>query len=963
MGAAPTLVNAYLDGTEVVLLRREGAKVVEERRRATWDFFVEAATFPDALRQKCESSAHCAALRRDGDYFRLSWRSPEARRKLADPKDRDGVRSPFARAGLRIHEGDVHPVKRLLVDEQVEIQKPSRVYVDIETDSRASFPKAKAGYARVLCYSLVDQDKRVIARGMLDEDEDADEVRLLSSFWKAIEPYDQVVAWSSRTGDTFDFRVLRARSRHLGVRHPDARRWLWVDHLKAYLKMNLQVAESGDEKASHKLQDVAMAVLGEGKDDFDARHTWEAWAAGGESRQKLADYNLQDTLLLPRIEEETGYLALVDAIAEVCGIFADSSAVNALTQIDTYLLRLAREHGIRFGTGAFRDDEDEEEEQQFRGAYVMKPTIRGIGRDVHVVDFARLYPSIIITYNMSPETKVPRAPLNGPIAEGCCRTPATGITFRTDREGILPIFLRRIAKLRKHWRDLKATFPPGTPEAHDADRKSNAYKVLMNAAYGVIGSRFGRYFDVEIAESVTQVGVWLIKRVVSGISNRDWRAVYVDTDGAYLQGPSAAELREFVRDLNERDFPEVATSKGCACNDISLEYEKQFDRIVFPLSSDGETVAKRYAGRYLHYKGKPAEVDSEPEIKGLEFKRGDSARLARRLQERLIRMLLGDWDPPERCECGARFRDPSKYERKHGAKRPTECRKCGAPRGDRAPPVEDVEEYRRLIARARDYVLKGDLGAGDVVLAAGLSKSIKEYAVKKKKDGTDAAQPPHVAVARELQKRGAEVGEGSKVAYVVVDASNGIRAIPADDWKEGDPFDRYYLWESRIWPAAERVLRGAFPEQDWSEFDSVRPRKRRGVDEEKQAKLFVVKVEETAEKPTSWDGPLFSPKAVTDTRVSVARQARRGGPYVIEATSDELGDRSDRLKAILLQHPGTRPVRLVLRLLDAARNVTGIAEVDLGISVAGSAELAGKIRRLLAEPWPDPVYPAASPGV
>jgi DNA polymerase elongation subunit (family B) len=965
------LVNVYLDVDELVLIRRDAAgNRTEERRRVTWDCFVRADRMPDTLLHKVEASAHVASVRREGEYIRIGWRSPQARRSISmiGEDEKSGAVSPFFRAGVEVLEGDVHPVRRFLVDEQVKLQRPKRVYLDIESDSRVSFARAKDGHARVLCFTLRDEKNALVKRCVLESDDDEAERRLLREFWDGIDPFDQVVAYSSRRGDTFDFLVMRNRSRRLNVRHRDARVFLWLDHCMAFLKMNLQVAGSGDEKASYKLQDVATSIVGHGKNDFDASRTWQAWLVSEPSsnpcpgcgvvhpdkspRQCMLEYNDQDTALLPAIESETGYLELVMSIAEACGILPDSSAVNALTQIDTYLLRSGRKSGMHFPS-AFRMDTDEDEEQ-FRGAYVMRPKWRGVVTDVHVCDFSRLYPSVIITWNMSPETKVRGAPINGPIAEGHCRTPTTAITFRTGAPGILPAFLIEIAKLRKVWNDRKASLPPGTPEWHAADRMSNAYKVLMNAAYGVIGSRWGRYFDKEIAESVTQTGVFLIQRVIAEIEAR-WKGAvgYGDTDSAMCRGPGEEEFRAFVKGLNADVFPVIVRERGCSTNDIALAYEKQFSRVVFGVDADAlrkgdedAGIAKRYAGRYAHYKGKRAELDSEPEIKGLEFKRGDTAKLARRLQERVIRMILGDWIPHPVCSgCRAKIIDPPKPAPKFKA-----CPVCNAARTF-DPPVTSVEDYRRLIARARDYVLTGPLRRDEVVIAQGLNRPLNAYASKTKGDGSQGAEPTHVAVARVLEQRGADVSEGTKIQYVVIDASDGVKAIPADDWKLGDPFDRFHLWEKKVWPPTGRLLISAFPDVSWKDFDRVRPQWRaplKGGAAEGQGAL-PFDVAPAAKRTDVAD--VLGDDGGHGTMPVVARQVRKRSataPYVVTMTSEQLGGRCEELKVLLAQYPGQRPVTLKVITLDAARVACAEVELAIPMQVAGSIELATAIERFAA---------------
>jgi DNA polymerase elongation subunit (family B) len=740
--------------------------------------------------------------------------------------------SPVVKAGIDVFEGDVDPVRRHFTDHDTAIASPRRCYLDIETDSRVPFSKKEE--MRILSWAVVDHDTGETFDGLLDEWSDAAERRLIEALWTALNPYDQVCAWY---GDGFDFPVIFARSAHHRLK-TDARRWLWMDHKEAFQRFNMHSAESGEEKRSMKLEDIGQSVTGEGKtkapqwvtDRFGDKSlgalSYDLWEAGGEFRKLLLDYNVRDTQLLRAIEHETGYLELFRTLCEVCRLFPNTASLNPTHQMDGFMLRLGKERSYHFPTKKFRENI-----VKFKGAFVMQPESlnaqwrakhgmeNGIARNVHVCDFSGMYPSIILTWNMSPDTKVP-APINGPIEPGTCRTPLTGISFRTGVEGILPMALRELIRLRKFWNDKKASLPPGTPEWHDADRRSTAYKVAANSFYGVIGSPFSRYFDRNIAESVTQAGVWLLKQTMGEAERRGFVSLYGDTDSAFIMGVERGVFAEFVQWCNEDLYPRLLKEQGCNVNEIKLAYEKEFDRIVF-------TSAKRYAGSYRHYKwkttctcttakGDPGSLDvktmlckdcgakhdtlppsrSKPEIKGLEYKRGDVLRMAATLQAETIDLLVG----------GLGLHDI----------------------GGGEVPTTDLERYHAKLSRVRQRILEGPLALEEVKLSKGLSKPLREYIAKPKLDGTPAAQPPQVQVAHILKARGQDVREGTRIDFFITDgAASPMKVAPAEDW-QGE-CDRYHLWESLVYPATQRLLEAAFPTHDWAGWAKVRPPKVRST--------------------------------------------------------------------------------------------------------------------------------------
>jgi DNA polymerase I len=765
--------------------------VVLDRAKAEYVSFYKAGEVPSELRRMLEGCALVRSSRTEGAWLRIGWSDDETRRAMCglrrDDPSPSSPRNPLE--GIDSYEGDVDPVRRLLTDTTMEIAPPKRVFLDIETDSRKNFVQAKNGEARVLCWSLIDADGKRRC-DVLEEDTDDAERELLLALWRELDNFDQVVAWN---GDGFDFAVLwgkqergnakGGRTEKVGIRI-EPRRWLWLDQLPLFKRMHS--ASSGDEKASMRLEDIGQAIVGEGKIQEGGlipgkslgAQTWEMWEAGGEHRARMVRYCVADTDLLRKIEAKTGYIALFDALCKVSRVFGNTSGLNPTMQMDGFLLRLGRERGFRFLTKHFS-----ETTEKYKGAHVWTPDAPGITRDVHVADFSSFYPAVIVTWNMSPETKRAIA-VNGPIPDGHTRAPTTGMGFTTEVDGILAVALREMLRLRKYWSDKQASLTPGTPEWEEAGCISKAYKVAANAFYGVVGSPFSRYFDKGIAESVTQTAVWLIKLTAAEAEKRGMKVIYGDTDSIFVTGCSREEFERFIAWCNDELYPRVIAAQGCRERLIKIAYEKQFDRIVF-------TSAKRYCGRYAHYKGKAATDDSKPEIKGVEYMRGDTGKLARQLQGEVIDMLVG----------GLKL-----------AKGPIL--------------TEKLEDYHAALSNARDHVLLDPLPFDEVKLAKSLSRSIKEYVPKMKKDGTDFSQPSHVVVAKILKARGQNVDVGTKIEYVVTDgAGSPLCVAPGEDYT--GECDRYYLWESIVYPPTQRLLESAFPGHDWASWGKVRPAKER----------------------------------------------------------------------------------------------------------------------------------------
>lgn len=754
--SANCFVNAYLDGSKIVAFSRQaGGGVVARNFPAEYSTFIEG---PEVEITKLRKSSCVKKLITEKDgKFRVCWNNYWVRR---DFEEKVISRMP----GFKSYEGHVSPMIRWLVDHKIEIQRPLRCYLDIETDSRVSFFEKEK--MRILCWVVMSEDGSKVDSGVLHGDNDIAEKQLLQSLWSVLSQYDQVVAWN---GDRFDFPVIQARSLDRGI-EVNFQRWLWLDHLEIYKKYDMHSASSGDEKQSFTLGAVATAKLGHGKTEgFDGSMSWSAWEAGGEMREKLVEYCVNDTNLLLQLEQKTGYLELLFTICEVCHVFPSTSGANPTQQVESYLLRLGVEIGHRFVT-KFPSQSD----QTFSGGFILEPQQLGILKDVRVCDFASLYPSIIITWNISPETYRPNlVAKNGEMPSGVCQTP-DGKFFDTTKKGILPLAIEGLLKLRSEWNDKKSKLAPGAEEWQQANRRTEAYKQIANGFFGVVGSKFSPFFDPAMIEAVPSSGVYLIKLVLKEMEKIGISVVYAATDSGFSVGCSESQFADFVEYINTEAIPLALQKFNCIENRVKLVYEKDFDVLVM--------VGKnRYAARFARYKGVSAGVNSAPEIKGLEYKRGDSTRMSRKFQAHALDLLLGG---------GIR------------RKRVSYC-------------DSDLQTFVELVKIWRYFVLHGDLNADDVKLSKTLTKPLKEYVTKTKKNGAAQAEPHHVFVAKLLAKRGKDVAQGTKIHYIVL--KQGC-PIPADDW-DGS-CDRAYLWDHYVYPAVQRVLEVCFQKYDWEQFES-----------------------------------------------------------------------------------------------------------------------------------------------
>ncbi len=924
------LVSGWSDDHHVHLIERAGEKLKYMKVPAKWSAFFKGLEDDDRATLARAPEVKGISVDPHG-YTRIDfagrWERERVVRAVEEAAKRRRVESFKEHAPVEILEADVRPLRRLLSDTPtLQISAtPRLVWLDLEVDPRGGFEEMRAGNRRILVWSLyrlVNGKEELVAEDVLQEDTHDSERELLGKLYAALTPFDVVLSWN---GHDFDFPVLENRTNKLRVKNPTTgrppvwNRWCWLDHMEVYKKYN-QAHESGEERASVALQNVAMQLLGEGKKDFDAKKAWDAWKAGGISREELFRYCSHDTSLMPRIEAKSGFVALHLSVCHVTRCFPDTGSLRATEQCDGFLLSLGAARGYRFPTKQFMEDVE-----QFDGAYVMEPKKLGAMDNVHVCDFGALYPSIMRTWNMSLDTLVS---FRNPEAEKLpkCKLPDREVHFRTDIRGIIPIALDQLQATRDEYSAKADSYPKGSVEQNYYSRLSSALKIVNNSVYGVTGAPASRFYNPVIAEGITQTGKWLIHHVAAVMeATGKLLSLYGDTDSVFAQG-LVEIFAQVVKTLNE-GWEAMVKGYGCTKSYIKLAFEKTFARLILK----GK---KCYAGKYEFYKGKKVGPDKKPEVRGLEYKRGDVNRLARQMQYELLKMMLPDALPQ--------------------------------------PPLPTVEVVREWLLKWREKVLHGELTLEDVTI----SKSVKAFSEYKQnyttascnnKVGAGAAKrscgyefphgkdsgpqavskcprcgterklttlPVQVRVAKLMMDRGEQVTPGTRIPYVVVGGEEGapddkMNAVPADDPGVVEKLDRDYYWDKLVYPATQRLLEVVYPQEKWTDTAAQR---------RKAVKL----AEREAKKGEYKDLPLFGAPAASasapvepeSTRVDSPPPAvsarRRRAPAPLQTGSAEAGE----VLLHLVAKGEDQKTTLLEAIVAAARAHPGeallVVEVELG---------------------------------
>jgi DNA polymerase-2 len=362
-----------------------------------------------------------------------------------------------------------------------------------------------------------------------------------------------------------------------------------------------------------KLETVAQEVLGEGKlitPEQNKVDKIEKYFL--KDKLKLAEYNLQDAVLVNKIIKKTGLIDLLIRRSVLSGLVIEQAGMMTAAFDHFYLPKL---HKKGYAASNIKDVRLAE---HAAGGYVMDPR-PGIYENVVVLDFKSLYPSIIMTFKIDPlsRLKADENPIMTPV----------NIKFSTI-ENILPDFIKQLMDQRT--------------EAKKNKNKplSIAIKLLMNSFYGVMGSSGCRFYHSDLPNAITGTGQWLLLGSRSYLEQNGYTVLYGDTDSLFValkenEADNPVKSGEAIALLLNDYWQKELKLSFNAVSFLEIEFEKFYRKFILtPVRGTEVGAKKRYAG--LIQDGNKETI----EFTGMESIRSDWTKLAKEFQAELYRRIF-----------------------------------------------------------------------------------------------------------------------------------------------------------------------------------------------------------------------------------------------------------------------------------------------------------------------------------
>jgi DNA polymerase elongation subunit (family B) len=452
-----------------------------------------------------------------------------------------------------------------------------------------------------------------------------------------------------------------------------------LDYLSLYKKFTFT------QKTSYRLDAIAQDELGETKVEYEGtlNDLYE------NDINKFIEYNIHDVRLVKMLNEKLDFIDVARGIAHV-GHCPYEEVEWSSRYLEGAVLVYLKKLGIVAPNRSKGGRKDVFNKNKFSGAYVQDPQ-KGRHEWIYDLDITSMYPSIIMSLNISPETKIGKIEgwnseefvsnipktysvimygkkqgnltndeLKMYFNDNQVSISSNGIIYKTDKKGLIPALLEQWFNTRVEYRKLAKKFSDeGDEEKYQYfNRRQYIQKVILNSLYGVLGLSVFRFYDLDNAEATTLTGQSLIKftkKIGNHFYNKELsddkdHCIYIDTDSVFFSAVPLLGKRFPNEELSDvmktQRISEIATEVQGYMNSSYDYFAKKFcniDKHRFEIKQEiiARTgffvVKKRYGMRIINDNGVKV---NKVHVKGLDTVRSTFAPAMKTLLSNVLEDIL-----------------------------------------------------------------------------------------------------------------------------------------------------------------------------------------------------------------------------------------------------------------------------------------------------------------------------------
>ena len=559
----------------------------------------------------------------------------------------------FNRNDPSVFEGDVSPETRVLIDAYEDSDEPSKghrvIFFDIEVSSEGGFPVIEEGDKELTAIALYDSVTKKYTAFILDkegklQDSETEETTILSydneeslishfmNKWEEIQP-TIITGWNI---DGFDVPYLYNRiKRVMGASFAKRLSPIQECYYNTYSKrmvvagiscmdyLTLYQKFSGKNEPSYTLGAIGKKVVNIEKISY----TGSLNDLYKEDIKKYIDYNLNDVKIVVALDKKLQFIDLARRICHTGHVGYEQFGTSSRYLEGAILMYLRRQGRVAPNKPVEGREEYEQRmedgEEGFEGAFVKDP-VPGRYNWVFDLDLTSMYPNIIISLNISPETKIAKVEnwnaedfVRGKLSEvilsgqkysakefsdmliqNNLSVASNGAVYRlpkeTGQEGTIPSILIKWFNQRKEMRKMASKYAEEKNwEMYEFyDQRQKVQKILLNSIYGCLGLPVFRFYDKDNAEAVTLSGVSIIKTANMAI-NQYYRnvlgedakgedyVIYVDTDSCFAS--ALPIIKKTMPDIDMNDEKQMTEAILKVTGEAQNYVNKMFDVMALRL--------------------------------------------------------------------------------------------------------------------------------------------------------------------------------------------------------------------------------------------------------------------------------------------------------------------------------------------------------------------------------------------
>jgi DNA polymerase elongation subunit (family B) len=458
-----------------------------------------------------------------------------------------------------------------------------------------------------------------------------------------------------------------------------------LDYMELYKKFTYT------QQPNYRLDSIGKLEVGISKVHYDGtlQELYE------NDLDKFVEYNMMDTKIVVELDRKMKLITLVQNICHIGHVPYEDFQLSSRFIEGTIVTYLHRKKIICANKPLTEQEvSDTDGEEGFSGAFVKEPN-PGLYEWVFSLDLQSLYPSIIMSLNISPETKIgrvldwdlekymknqvsnyfidvdgtqkkmTRSEMISFLQENKFYLSSNGILYinKSEQLGIVPEILNKWFADRLEYKKLMKQYLKSgdTEKSEYYDKRQHVQKIFLNSIYGVLGLPSFRFYDLDNALAVTTTGQDIIKTSAKFINNKfqkvlndsEDHCIYIDTDSVYFSARKLIEkdCSKLDDELMIKETVTIARTYESLLN----EFYKSMAEKLFFIDADhrfvikGETVAKsgfwiakkRYALLKIYDLETNSKIDKMV-IKGLDVVRSSFPTVfSKFMKETLMNILTG----------------------------------------------------------------------------------------------------------------------------------------------------------------------------------------------------------------------------------------------------------------------------------------------------------------------------------